>query len=267
MKNIKIKPTQQHRLNGLVAGVLMTCLSATASAAGADFQYSGDTGPGFWDELAGAEACGRSIEPGARQTPINIVGTVRDSSLETLDLESYPVTVDLINNGHTVEQEYEGSGTSLYYDGVEYELLQFHFHTLSEHAVRGERSAMEMHAVFRDGTQTKLAVIGQFFEIGDHNDFLQTLIDAGLPEKKGDSSHSGDSINLTDGLENTSRYYTYLGSLTTPPCSEIVNWVVLREEAEMSEAQFKTFNDIMGNNYRPLQARNNRVVRRTSNND
>jgi carbonic anhydrase len=97
--------------------------------------------------------------------------------------------------------------------------------------------------------------------LGKPNEFLDTLISAGLPEKKDDSVESHVTINLTEGLVRTSNYYTYPGSLTTPPCSEIVTWIVLKKQATMSEEQFKAFNRIMGNNFRPLQDRNARTIR------
>lgn len=262
-KHITVKIARQCRFQGFLAAILITCFTGSASAADADFKYSGDTGPGFWAETPGWEACGRSTEAGARQTPINIVDAVVDEDLEKLDLRTFPTEIALINNGHTVEQEYEETGSSLYFEGTEYELLQFHFHTQSEHAVKGKRGVMELHAVFRDATKTRLAVVGMIYKIGGHNKFLQTLIDTGLPEKKGDSAHSQVEVNLSDALTNNSKYYTYAGSLTTPPCSEIVTWVVLKKKARMSRRQFQAFNNIMGNNFRPLQARNNRELRVT----
>ena len=107
-------------------------------------------------------------------------------------------------------------------------------------------------------------MIGMLYSIGKENPLLQELIDAGLPKKEGDPGPQGGHINLADGLTKTSPYYTYLGSLTTPPCSENVTWIVLKNTAEMSKQQFKTFRDILGNDFRPLQERNNRVVRATA---
>ena len=101
------------------------------------------------------------------------------------------------------------------------------------------------------------------FSIGSENPFLQELNDAGLPEKEGDVTTDGD-INLADGLTETSSYYTYLGSLTTPPCYETVTWIVLKKTAKMSEDQFQEFRHILGNDFRPLQERNDREVRATA---
>jgi carbonic anhydrase len=124
---------------------------------------------------------------------------------------------------------------------------------------------MELHAVFQDASKTKLAVIGMIYQLGRHNAFVQKLIDVGLPEESNvEDPVEGEHIDLADALTSTSRYYTYDGSLTTPPCSEIVTWIVLQQQATMSKAQYEAFNDIMGNNFRPLQERNGRKVRVTS---
>lgn len=88
-------------------------------------------------------------------------------------------------------------------------------------------------------------------------------MDAGLPRKSGDATHSTHAIDLADALTDTAAYYTYAGSLTTPPCSETVTWFVLKHPATLSKAQFASFNRILGDNFRPLQARNGRVVRST----
>ena len=134
-------------------------------------------------------------------------------------------------------------------------------HTLSEHTIDGKRGVMELHAVFDDETGNK-AVIGQLYEIGQENAFLAQF-DHILPEKSGEvvGPLLGTEINLADGLKNTKRYYTYPGSLTTPPCSPTVTWIVLKKWATLSEEQFRLFNDILGHNFRPLQERNGRIVR------
>jgi carbonic anhydrase len=151
-------------------------------------------------------------------------------------------------------------------DGVTYHLQQFHFHALSEHTIRGWRGVMELHAVFKDDlVNTTKIVVATLFKIGHENPFLAKLSAAGLPMKEGQTVDSTVKVNLAKGLTDTSAYYTYAGSLTTPPCSENVTWVVLKEPAEMSAAQLNAFDRILGNDFRPLQDRNGRVVRATPN--
>lgn len=237
-----------------VLAVVLMFLCSTLEAA--EFLYTGDNGPGFWAELDPAwEACAGGDN--SIQSPIDVNSVIIDPTLKPLVLDLKETPIHLINNGHTIEQEYE-VGSSLTFEGVKYELKQFHFHTFSEHTVGGQRSVMEIHAVFTD-IEGNFAVIGMLYSIGSENPFLQELINAGLPEKEGDITTNGN-INLADGLTQTSSYYTYLGSLTTPPCTEGVKWIILRGYAKMSLDQYKKFRHILGNDFRPLQERNDRKI-------
>ena len=235
-------------------------LAGSVHASPTEFAYTGDLGPDFWGELDVLyEACGADF----RQSPIDLRRPKKDKTLEVLALDLRETEIHVVNNGHTIHQEYE-EGSTLMLDGVLYELVQFHFHTLSEHTVRGRHFPMEMHAVFVDPVSGNLAVIGQFFEVdddGEENEFL-AHIDDHLPTMKGEEYTSHDKINLAESLVNTNRYTTYDGSLTTPPCSPIVTWIVLKRRAEMSQAQFESFRDILGNNFRPLQDLNDRALRK-----
>jgi len=260
MKNVQIKKLY---ITFLVV-MAVAGLSFNGSTNAAEFTYNGDTGPAYWWELdAEWGACaGTALD--ARQSPVNIKHAKVDKRLKRLDLQTYPTTINIFNNGHAIEQHYEDTGSSIYFEGREYELQQFHFHTLSEHAVKGERGSMELHAVFLEPESGDNLVVGMLFDISKKNNaFLQTLIDAGLPEKNGDETVTNDLIDLADVLTNTSSYYTYAGSLTTPPCSENVTWVVLKEQAKFTMAQFQSFRRILGNDFRPLQDLNGREVRMT----
>ena len=254
-------------LIGLVCDTLVPVLAVGGLACighahAADFGYSGDAGPGFWAHLDPAwQACAGA---GGRQSPIDLSQVVIDPGLTPLQLKVEKTPIALINNGHVIEEEYE-PGSTLQFEGVVYHLAQFHFHTLSEHTVRGRYGAMELHAVFQDNPvqPTKIAVVGMRYTIGRANPFLATLLAHGLPEMAGDRIDAANDINLADGLTDSASYYTYPGSLTTPPCSENVMWIVLKTLAEMSSQQFEAFRHILGNDFRPLQERNGRVVRVT----
>ena len=249
-----------------LAGLVLAALLVPAVASGTEaehFQYTGDNGPGFWGELNAPdwEVC----VDGLGQSPINFGRrTTVDPTLEPLELTLEETPMHLLNNGHAIEAEYE-AGSTLTIEGTEYELLQFHFHTLAEHTVRRARLPMEMHAVFKDPVSGNLAVVGLFFRIGRESEFLDDLITAGLPQKEGDTSTVG-SVDVADVLTPaaTSSYYRYTGSLTTPPCSEIVTWTVLNGPAPtMSNAQFRAFQDVMGNNFRPIQLKHGRAITET----
>jgi len=235
-------------------------LSFIGSAEAQEFQYTGDDGPAHWAELnPGWDACAGDAQT-ARQSPIDIQKVTFDRDLKRLKLETFPTTIDMFNNGHTIEQHYEDGVSRIYFDGICYDLKQFHFHTLSEHTVQSQHGVMEMHAVFGAGNRN--LVVGVLFEIGYYvNPFIQKLIDAGLPETSTDTTETEDPINVADAWTDTSAYYTYAGSLTTPPCSETVTWVVLSKANRLSQRQFEAFRNILGNNFRPLQALNGRTVR------
>jgi carbonic anhydrase len=243
-----------------------TVLLAGVDTSAPEFAYSGDHGPGFWGETSGWEACAGTSRM-QRQSPIDIDHVVFDRHLGPLQLRLHETPLALVNNGHTIEEEYE-PGSSLTLNGVVYGLSQFHFHSLSEHTIAGRHAAMELHAVFADPASDKKVVVGQLFVIGRTNRFVAELLTHGLPVKSGDEVDvPSQLINVAGALTNTSRYYTYPGSLTTPPCSETVTWFVLQEHAQLSREQFEAFRHILGNNFRPPEKRNGRTVRSTGDED
>lgn len=247
----------------LVAAQSMTfgARVAPTAVAGHSFSYSGDEGPGFWASLDPAWAnCARTQN--RRQSPINITRTTLDGQLKPLDLQLRRTPIRLVNNGHTVELEY-ARGSSIRWHAVTYGLEQVHFHTTSEHTVHAHRYPMELHAVFQNAATGKIVVIAQLYRLGAKNAFLDTF-DHLLPVKSGDHASSTAAVNLANGLTSTSHYWTYRGSLTTPPCSPVVTWVVLKRVATMSDFQLRReFWRIMGDNFRPIQDRNARVIKST----
>jgi carbonic anhydrase len=237
---------------------LVRCIPATAQHA--EFSYNGDTGPGFWSTLEEDwEACAASST--SHQSPIDIEGVVEDPRLDPLHVVVNQMGYTLTNNGHTIMATPK-SGGMLLFNGVFYTLQQFHFHTLSEHIVQGNRGVMELHAVFTDVNGNN-AVVGMLYRIGRPNAFLQQLINAGLPKLTTSPAVTVNHLVLDEAFTDTARYYTYAGSLTTPPCTENVSWVVLKQWGELSPEQFEAFRTILGNDFRPLQPRNRRVIRAT----
>jgi len=228
-----------------------------STAAESSFSYSGDNGPGFWVGIN--PACGSA--PIARQSPVDIVGAVVNPRLGALMLFLDETSFTLENNGHTVEAV-PHVGETLTLDGVPFTLQQFHFHTLSEHKISGKYADMELHAVFMDPDKN-LAVIGVQYKIGRTNPFLGKLITAGLPRKTTSPNVMIEGLNLAEGLTSTASYYTYPGSLTTPPCTENVTWIVLKQKAQMSEEQFEAFRSILGDDFRPIQELNGRTISMT----
>ena len=245
----------------LLAALAVWCVSSVpATAQHGEFTYNGDTGPGFWSTLEeDFSACAAS--PTGHQSPIDIDAVIEDAFLGPLNLLVNQMSYTVVNNGHTIMATPKFGG-ALFLNGDFYTLQQFHFHTLSEHIIQGNRGVMELHAVFTDVNGNN-AVVGMLYKIGKPNLFLQQLISAGLPQLTTSSAVTINSLGLEEAFTNTSSYYTYAGSLTTPPCTENVTWIVLKQWAELSPEQFEAFRTILGNDFRPIQARNRRVVRAT----
>jgi carbonic anhydrase len=249
-------------LAGIMGWILCCTLTVSAQAPNssgdhATFSYNGDTGPGFWDEIN--SACATTST--SRQSPININWAKVDRSLTALDTQLGEASFTLTNPGYTIKATPATSGT-LVLNGTTYTLLQFHFHTLSEHTIKGQHSVMELHAVFQD-ENSNLAVIGVLYRMGKANPFLAKILRAGLPEKTTSDPVTVNNLNLADTFPDLSSYYTYPGSLTTPPCSETVTWLVLKQQAQLSASQYKEFQKVLGNDFRPVQPRNGRLVRAT----
>ncbi len=183
-----------------------------------EFTYNGDTGPGFWSSLEeDFSACAAS--PAGHQSPIDIDVVFEDPRLDPLKLLLSEMPFTLINNGHTIMATPKSGGTLLL-DGDLYTLGQFHFHTLSEHAVEGKRGVMEFHAVFTDANGNN-AVVGMLYKIGRPNLFLGKLISTGLPRLTTSPPVTVDRLDFEEAFTDTHRYYTYAGSLTTPPCYRV----------------------------------------------
>lgn len=216
-----------------------------------EWEYVAPADPETW-QLCSAD-CG-----GQEQSPINITGVVSDNNLNALVTDYQSAPIGLVNNGHSIQFDYD-AGSTININGEEFELLQFHFHALSEHTVGGQQFPLEAHLVHQNAAGA-LAVVGVFFEPGSENAFLSNFTD-NLPASEGQNYTSADMVNVEDILPADTGYYTYGGSLTTPPCSEIVTWVVMKSPAEASSGQLQAMLDVLDNNYRPTQGLNGREIR------
>ena len=220
--------------------------------------YSGQTGPRHWGDLSS-----RFIQCriGRNQSPVNLrdklgVGTI---GLPSLEVRYKPVRLNIINNGHTIQVNYPVEHSYLKIGGHPYALLQFHFHTPSEHQKEGFNYPMEMHLVHKD-EGGNLAVIGILFKEGAFNSELDRII-RHLPKKVGKAErHKNVVIRLTKFFPQNTLFYKYSGSLTTPPCSEGVYWMVFRQPIEAAPEQIEAMQRVMGHNARPVQPLNSRHV-------
>ena len=186
---------------------------------------------------------------GSEQSPVNI-DRLQQTDLPPLQTNYQDNVLRVVNNGHTVQVNFD-PGSTLSVGGQTYELLQFHFHTPSEHYINGASSPMEVHLVHKaqDGT---LGVVGIMMNVGLHNPVVegiwQNIPDAGMMKTIKTVMFSPSQI-LPEDLS----YFKYEGSLTTPPCSEGVQWHVLKTPIELSQQQLAAFQRLFPVNARPIQ--------------
>ncbi len=220
----------------------------------ASWGYTGETGPARWGDLSPEFA---ACKDGVSQSPIDLSGDT-ETKPHDLAFRYTPTPLDVVNNGHTIQVSYV-PGSTLAADGKQYALLQFHFHRASEHTVDGMPADMELHLVHQ-GADGSLAVVGIFLTEGQRNEALQKVWD-NMPTQKGEKRLvEGNTVDATDLLPADLAYFSYVGSLTTPPCTEDVSWFVLREPVEASAEQLAQFAALYADNARPTQPLNGRSL-------
>jgi carbonic anhydrase len=197
---------------------------------------------------------------GKKQTPIALASaTAAEYDIGEIKIESQYQAVEVENNGHTVVAFVEDGnvrGGPMFSE--EYKLLQFHWHTPSEHTLNGKTYPLELHFVHQRVATGDLAVVGLLFDLGGHNAWLADFFDH-LPEEEGHIVNL-TSVNPYGVLPEDLSYMHYSGSLTTPPCSEGLKWIVLNEVATLSQTQLDQFKAVFEFNSRPMQPLNGRPV-------
>lgn len=224
----------------------------------AHWSYEGETSPDYWAEIEKNSSC-----DGKRQSPINIIvdDTLRHTS-ETGSLEfMYADLIKLkkvINNGHSIEFDFE-PGDSLSYNKEVYHLKQIHFHEPSEHTINGVRYPIEIHFVHASDYGNYL-VLGTLGREGREEETFQ-FFDRYVHLEPGSSMVTNQKVDLEKISPDTNNYYAYKGSLTTPPCSENVTWVIFKNRLVLSSKTIGLIRENMpANNYRTTQPLNGRVV-------
>ena len=224
--------------------------------------YSGDTGPENWGSLSDKYS---ECSEGREQSPIDIAtaSAVSGNERETPPL-SFHYGDDEIHSVHTgkfVKLKYEAEESHIYLGNRSYDLIEIHPHTPSEHTLDGESFPMEMHLVHR-GVQRELAVVGILFRLGEANPAIRHFIDS-VPIHPGEDYFPSEHFDAMELLPSVNSYYGYKGSLTTPPCSEGVKWLVMSEIQEVSQEQVDRISELTGNieNNRPVQPLGDRTVR------
>jgi carbonic anhydrase len=242
----------QIRRFGYAIGAAVILLSAPPGARAQEFTYFGDSGPAHWGALsADWEACGI----GRIQSPMDVGRlTLLTSRSRRLSVDYGHTTGEIFNNGHTIEVATEGANL-LMLRGVEYELDQFHFHTPSEHRFAGRGFDMEMHLVHKSAAGDT-AVVGMFLRRSRSSGQLAAVF-ANLPAVDAplNTRTPLPPFNLRSFLPKSLTNYRYLGSLTTPPCTEGVHWVVLEDVMTVSDEDMAQFTRRIAFNARPVQRR------------
>lgn len=257
----KYSRSSRGALGAVLAGALV---ASTASAedkahkAGAHWGYADTVGPEHWSE-AGGGLC----RTGRQQAPIALESassTWKDVPAPTF---SYSASrVDMVNTGHTVQFDYD-AGSSVRIGGVSYRLAQFHFHTPSEHTVDGVSYPLELHLVHTDASDRPAVVVGILVKAGTHP--LPALEPAfqHLPAHTDEHSRlPGVTVNAVNLLPAERSFFHYLGSLTTPPCTEGIQWYVLSTPIELPPERIDAYRVLahLNPSNRPLQPRNARTV-------
>lgn len=239
-------------LSCLLGGVLFTF--GTAIGAGTThWSYSGEEGPENWAKLTPEfGAC-----DGRNQTPINLTGFI-EAALIPIKISYQPGGNEIVNNGHTVQVNY-AAGSSITVDGIQFDLKQFHFHAPSENHINGKSYAMEAHLVHAD-REGNIAVIALMFEEGGENKALSKIWKS-MPQNGGEKNALPAPFDIAQLLPSNHDHYRFNGSLTTPPCTEGVRWLVIKKPLSVSKEQVAAFSHIMHHpNNRPLQPVGARLV-------
>ena len=215
-------------------------------------ELRGQTGPEKWGSL---DAASTACSAGSQQSPIDITAPVNARQpILGISWNKRPDTI--VNNGHTIQLDF-AEGNTLHIGDRKYALKQLHFHHPSEHLIAGKRFAMEAHFVHA-GTDG-LAVIGTLMVAGKPNAIFKKIVST-MPQEEGAPAGADPAIDPGGLLPPQRAYYRYEGSLTTPPCSETVDWIVLTHPMEVDEDDIGRFTKLYPMNARPVQNRDRRFI-------
>lgn len=239
-----------------LAALLPAVSQSAEPAHGAHWSYSGPAGPAKW---AGVDEKFATCAIGHTQSPIDIrTADVQAAALPAIKFDYQPSPLEIIDNGHTVQVNI-APGSAITVGDKRYELLQFHFHKPSEERVNGKAYALVAHFVHKSEAG-ELAVVAVLMEKGEKRPLIQAVFD-NLPRVKQTPQRvPGISIDLNALLPENRSYYSFTGSLTTPPCSEGVSWFVMKTPVPVSAEQITRFGKAYAMNARPVQPLNGRLV-------
>jgi carbonic anhydrase len=230
---------------------------AAAPKHGTVWSYEGELGPANWSKINVDWArCGM----GNRQSPIDLRDGIK-VNLEQIAFDYHPSSFNEVNNGHTI-QVTVGSGNFITVGNQTYELQQFHFHRPSEEKINGKGTEMVMHLVHKSA-EGKFAIVAVLLERGQPHNLMQTIWD-NLPLEKQEVVAPAIVIDPKDALPEKREYFTYMGSLTEPPCTEGVLWLVFKQPRQASPAQMALFSRLYPLNARPVQSTSGRMIKESN---
>ena len=227
--------------------VAFVLVAGSSMAADVHWSYTGEVAPAHWSKLDAAyEMCAK----GMNQSPIDLTGFV-EADLAPITFHYTGLATEVVNNGHTIQANYT-AGSTIEVAGKIFQLKQFTFHSPGENTINGESFPLEAHFVHvaEDGS---LAVVSVLFQIGEENEALARLWKQ-MPRKAGKKAAMASQVRAQDLMPEDRDYYRYNGSLTTPPCTEGVLWLVMKQPLTISKAQVDEFIHVMHHyNNRPVQ--------------
>ena len=228
---------------------LLSLAASSAAQTAAHWEYEGSNGPLHWGKLDPAyQACGKGHE----QSPIDIRSAHVNKALEPVEYHYVSGGVTVVNTGHAIQVNVH-PGSYILYGGTRYELVQFHFHAPSEEAIRGKFADMVVHMVHKSAEGKLMVIAVRFLQDRDMPNALLATLTQDLPKSEGKEVKVSEMINPGGFLPADRGYYTFMGSLTTPPCTEGVRWIVYEQEMPISRGQYRAISSIYKINVRPLQ--------------
>ena len=228
------------------------CAASAVQAEDRHWSYGGHTGPAEWAALDHEFA---ACKLGHVQSPIDIRGA-KPADLPPIEFDYKPSPLKVIDNGHTIQVNY-AAGSAITLGGMRYELLQFHFHRPSEEKIQGKAHPMVVHLVHRNA-EGKLAVVAVLLDKGGASPTIETIW-KNIPNEKQKEAAPDATVDAATLLPSEHGYYTFQGSLTTPPCSEDVRWLVLKRPVRIADKEIAAFGKLYPHNARPVQPLNGRV--------
>lgn len=239
----------------MLAGLLLVSFSGFAAEREVDWSYEGQEGPANWGKLSPDFSL---CEIGKNQSPVNIQGALETTHHDKLKLTFKPGKQEIVNNGHTIQVNVNGED-ALQIDNDTFTLQQFHFHVPAENEIDGKRYPLEAHFVYK-AKDDALVVLALLFQEGKANPQLANAWQH-MPAEPAQTAVLSKPVDIRALLPEQLNFYRFSGSLTTPPCSEGVRWIVLEQPVNVSAEQIKQFSAaIRHTNNRPVQPLNGRII-------